>query len=188
LTGGCHLRFIAEVRVPIEIRGKVVGVIDILSGPPDFFTPLRAERIAAFAVQAAVAMENAQLFEQAQRLALGDSLTELHNMRYFNNFARLEFERLRHYKRPLSVAMADIGHFKQLNDTYGHKQGDLALHEIALRIKMRSARWTSWPATEEMNLLSRCPKPKSRRPIKLPNESDFQSQSVRSRMEKRLSR
>jgi diguanylate cyclase (GGDEF)-like protein/PAS domain S-box-containing protein len=121
--------------VPIEIRGKVVGIIDILSGTPDFFTPLHAERIAAFASQAAVAIENAQLFEQAQRLSLIDPLTGLNNMRYFNNFAHLEFERIRRYKRTLSVVMADIDHFKKLNDTYGHKQGDRALREIALRIQ-----------------------------------------------------
>jgi diguanylate cyclase (GGDEF)-like protein/PAS domain S-box-containing protein len=121
--------------VPIESRGKVVGVIDLLSGTPGFFTPLHTERIVAFASQAAVAIENAKLFEQSQRLSLIDPLTELNNMRYFNNFARLEFERTRRYKRTLSVAMADIDHFKKLNDTYGHKQGDLALCEIALRIK-----------------------------------------------------
>jgi diguanylate cyclase (GGDEF)-like protein len=93
------------------------------------------ERVMAFANQAAVAIENAQLFEQTKRLSVTDPLTELFNMRYFLDFARLEFERVRRYERTLSIAMLDIDHFKKINDSYGHSIGDLALHEIATRIR-----------------------------------------------------
>jgi diguanylate cyclase (GGDEF)-like protein/PAS domain S-box-containing protein len=120
---------------PIVIQGDVAGVVNVISGTPDFFTPMHTESIAAFTSQAAVAMENAQLFEKANRLSLTDPLTELFNRRYFIDFASLEFERVRRYARTLSVAMVDVDHFKSVNDSHGHHIGDITLREIALRIK-----------------------------------------------------
>ena len=119
---------------PIVTRGNVVGLIDVVSAIPGFFTPLHTERIMAFATQAAVAFENARLFEQARHLSLIDPLTELYNMRYFQEFAKREFERIQRYDRTLSIAMIDIDHFKNVNDTYGHRFGDIALREISRRI------------------------------------------------------
>lgn len=123
------------VCAPIEIQGNVAGIINVVSGLPDLFTALHAERIMAFASQAAVAIENAQLYEQAKRLSFTDPLTELFNMRYFLDFARLEFDRIRRYERTASVVMLDIDHFKNINDVHGHGVGDWVLHEIAARIK-----------------------------------------------------
>lgn len=120
---------------PIEIKGQVVGVINVVSGTPEQFTPLHVKRIMAFSSQAAVAIENAKLYEQARHLSLIDPLTELFNMRYFLDFAGLEFERVKRYARTLSVAMVDIDHFKSINDQYGHSMGDQALREISRRIK-----------------------------------------------------
>lgn len=124
---------------PVVIRGQVVGVINILSATPGAFTPLHAERLMVFAGQAAVAIENAQLFEQAYYLSVTDPLTELTNRRHFFEVARFEFERTHRYPRTLSVMMIDIDHFKNINDTYGHAVGDMALREVAARIK-RSVR------------------------------------------------
>jgi len=120
---------------PLEIQGKVAGIVNVVSATPGFFTPFHTERVMAFTSQAAVAMENAQLYEEANRLSLIDHLTKLFNMRYFLDFARLEFERTRRYARTLSVVMVDIDHFKNINDSHGHYMGDLALREIASRIK-----------------------------------------------------
>jgi diguanylate cyclase (GGDEF)-like protein/PAS domain S-box-containing protein len=120
---------------PINIQGNVAGVINVISAAPNFFSPLHMERIMMFAGQAAVAIENAQLYEQAKRLSMTDSLTGLFNMRYFIDFAVLEWERVRRYSRTLSVAMLDIDRFKNVNDTYGHDMGDHVLREIAQRIK-----------------------------------------------------
>lgn len=120
---------------PFDIRGHVAGAITLASTTPNFFTPNHAERLMAFASQAAVAIDNAQLYEQAQHLSVTDPLTELQNRRAFFESARLEFERHRRYGGALAIILADIDHFKRLNDTYGHAAGDRALHEVAQRIK-----------------------------------------------------
>lgn len=123
------------ISAPIVIRGYVAGIINILSATAGSFTPAHSERLMIFAGQAAVAIENAQLFEQAYYLSVTDPLTELTNRRHFFDVFRLEFERAHRYNRTLSVMMIDIDHFKNINDTFGHTVGDLALREIATRIK-----------------------------------------------------
>lgn len=123
------------ISAPIQIRGYTAGIINVVSAAPGYFTPLHSERIMAFASQAAIAIENAQLFEQTQYLAMTDPLTEMNNRRTFFDAARKEFERIRRFKRTLSILMVDIDRFKNINDTYGHSVGDLVLREIAARIK-----------------------------------------------------
>jgi diguanylate cyclase (GGDEF)-like protein/PAS domain S-box-containing protein len=123
------------ITAPLEIRGRLAGAINLASATPDFFTQEHANRLMAFVSQAAIAMENAQLYEQTKRLSVTDPLTELFNMRYFQDFAKLEFERVRRYSRTLSIAMVDIDHFKIINDTHGHSIGDQVLCEISARIK-----------------------------------------------------
>jgi len=53
--------------VPIRSRGRVLGILAMDSAAPGFFTPTHAERLLAFADQAAIAIENAQLFAEAQQ-------------------------------------------------------------------------------------------------------------------------
>lgn len=66
-----------------------------------------------------------------EELAITDYLTKLYNRRQFFLLAETEFERTLRYHHPLSVAMFDIDHFKQVNDTYGHTTGDVILFQIA---------------------------------------------------------
>lgn len=73
--------------------------------------------------------------EQSQRdlyrLATLDGLTEVYNRREFNRWLMVEVERSQRNTDQVSLIMVDIDHFKQLNDTYGHQAGDLALCEVA---------------------------------------------------------
>ncbi|NJK30589.1 MAG: diguanylate cyclase, partial [Acaryochloris sp. SU_5_25] len=65
------------------------------------------------------------------RLATLDGLTEVYNRREFNRWLGVEMERSQRHNQFFSLVMVDIDHFKQLNDTYGHQAGDLALCEVA---------------------------------------------------------
>jgi two-component system cell cycle response regulator len=71
--------------------------------------------------------ERVHLYQQVQRLANEDVLTGCNNRRHFMAVAAQEIQRSMRYKRPLSLLMVDVDHFKNFNDRYGHQVGDLLL-------------------------------------------------------------
>jgi diguanylate cyclase (GGDEF)-like protein len=68
-------------------------------------------------------------------MAFKDGLTGLYNHRYFQELMDRELSRAERYRRPLSLIMIDIDHFKRINDTYGHPQGDVVLRSISRVIR-----------------------------------------------------
>lgn len=79
---------------------------------------------------AAEISQRVALYEEVQRLAMQDSLTNCFNRRYFFSLAEQEFQRAVRYRRPLALVMLDIDHFKKFNDTYGHPAGDKVLCDL----------------------------------------------------------
>ncbi|HEY0268509.1 MAG TPA: PAS domain S-box protein, partial [Methyloradius sp.] len=75
--------------------------------------------------------ERKTLDEKLQHQANVDYLTNIANRRAFIRQGEIEVARALRYGSPLSVAMLDIDYFKKVNDTYGHKTGDLVLQELS---------------------------------------------------------
>jgi diguanylate cyclase (GGDEF)-like protein/PAS domain S-box-containing protein len=116
--------------VPLLTRGAITGLLTIDSRTVDAYTEADAAIAQTFANQAAIAIENARLFEKVQHLAITDPLTELYNRRHFFELARREFYRARRYSTPLSLLMLDMDDLKLVNDSYGHQTGDLLVEFI----------------------------------------------------------
>ncbi|GGB98165.1 hypothetical protein GCM10011352_25330 [Marinobacterium zhoushanense] len=68
---------------------------------------------------------------EMREAAVRDPLTQLHNRRYFNEQAALAFEQAMRYDQPLCVMIADLDHFKQINDSFSHGVGDEVLKRVA---------------------------------------------------------
>ncbi len=68
---------------------------------------------------------------ELERLSVTDALTGLYNRRHLMGTLASEVQRSRRLRRPFSVLLADVDHFKQYNDTHGHPAGDAALARIA---------------------------------------------------------
>jgi len=68
---------------------------------------------------------------ELERLSVTDALTGLYNRRHLMSTLATEVQRSQRLRRPFSVLMADVDHFKQYNDTLGHPAGDAALARIA---------------------------------------------------------
>ena len=117
--------------VPLLIQDEVIGLLTLDSKEAGHFNQEQARLAAAFANQVAIALENARLFDEVQRLAITDPLTGLYNRRHYYALTLKEFERNKRYNVPFSILMLDIDHFKKVNDTYGHLVGDLVLKELA---------------------------------------------------------
>ena len=119
------------VGAPIISNGTILGFINVDAETSNFFKADQMFRLQAFANQAAVAIHNAQLYEEMELLAITDSLTGVYNRRYFFEFAGNEITQSKRYKKDLSMIMMDIDHFKKVNDRFGHQVGDLTLKNVA---------------------------------------------------------
>ncbi|NVZ41398.1 diguanylate cyclase [Pseudomonas sp. 21615526] len=78
--------------------------------------------------------------EELRALSITDSLTGIHNRRYFQDRLKAEMIRVKRASGALSVIMFDIDHFKRINDQHGHAVGDEVLKELCRRISQRLRR------------------------------------------------
>lgn len=124
----------------LEVRG-LRGYTEILDQANQELTQLNKtyeqlnrELLAAQKKAEELAHNLKQANEKLQRMASVDELTGLFNRRYFEEFFAREFSRCRRYKRPMTCIILDIDHFKKVNDTYGHLQGDSILRELGERL------------------------------------------------------
>jgi diguanylate cyclase (GGDEF)-like protein len=122
----------------------VLGVIAI-ARPGRAFSPHEQELFAYLANQAAISIENVDLHKTVQRQAVTDELTGLFNHRRFQEVMTAEVERTKRFGQDLGLIMLDLDNFKQVNDEYGHLQGDLVLREVA-RVLRESSREIDEPA------------------------------------------
>jgi diguanylate cyclase (GGDEF)-like protein len=97
--------------------------------------------VGQFASHGALAMRNAWLLEQVQRLAATDALTGIANRRTFEKVLQAEISRAARGRSDLTLIMMDIDRFKSLNDEFGHQAGDEVLARVgeALRIHCRES-------------------------------------------------
>ncbi len=115
---------------PKDGGAKVVGLMSLArSGRP--FGPADRDLFEYLATQASVSIENVDLHESVQRQAITDGLTGLFNHRRFQEVMAVEVERSRRFGHPLGLVMLDLDDFKDVNDRYGHLQGDQVLREVA---------------------------------------------------------
>jgi len=118
------------VGAPIQIKGEVIGFINLDSSQPNFFKQNSAERLQAFADQAAIAIENARLYQGMQQLAITDELTGLYNRRGLLELGKREVQRAHRFNRALTLIWIDVDHFKDINDAFGHEKGDEVLCKV----------------------------------------------------------
>jgi len=115
----------------LSTRGTYLGLVTVGAERSDAFAPEEVQLLRILCNQAAVALENAYLFEQAQFLATRDGLTGLLNHRSFYQRLDEEISRANRYHLPLSLVILDTDCLKRLNDHYGHLTGDELLRVFA---------------------------------------------------------
>jgi two-component system, cell cycle response regulator len=132
-----HFKDLQSIAIlPLICSNELVGSINLGSCDANRFTRQHAtDFLARLATICGVCLENAINRERLLITGLTDPLTELHNRRYLDRRLEEELARASRYRQPLSCLFIDADHFKHINDNYGHPVGDLALRELAKRIR-----------------------------------------------------
>ena len=122
------------VVVPTHLEGDQLGIIIAEYGGNPFTSRL-AKRVlmmlGQFVWHAELAVRNARLLAERERLAAVDGLTGVANRREFDAALVREVNRTERSREPLSLVIFDIDHFKSINDTRGHLAGDEVLRRFA---------------------------------------------------------
>lgn len=117
------------IAVPMHWRHEIVGVVTLGSAREYGFDRRTRTLLEIMANQAAVAIDNARRYEEAERATRYDELTGVLNYRAFEQ--RLEQLLKQPMVHSVSLIMMDIDHFKRVNDVYGHVAGNEILRQLA---------------------------------------------------------
>ena len=112
-----------------KIKGLEAGFDDYLIKPVNF-TELKV-RIKALLKKKAYIDQLQNKYHAVFQQAISDSLTGLYNNAYCKHFLKIDLQKAKRQGYPISLIMADLDNFKQVNDEYGHITGDLVLKEVA---------------------------------------------------------
>ena len=121
-----------EVHVcrPLIVDGKSFGIFYCHYHSADL-GPNQVQIAQAVIDTAVLALLNLKLRENLRQDAIRDPLTNLFNRRYMEEALRMGLFNAQRTGRPLSIIMADVDNFKQINDRYGHGQGDKVLIKVS---------------------------------------------------------
>ncbi len=127
---------VSALCVPVSIMGRTVGVIHATDEPDAVVGDSQIQDLTTLAKLAGARIGLLRVMAETQLQASTDTLTGLLNRRSFSE----KVAAVPHELHPVAVAMADLDHFKNLNDTYGHETGDRALRLFArvLRDSLRA--------------------------------------------------
>lgn len=117
--------------VPLVARGKVIGALQLIDKQKERFDSNVQSLVEALGQTAAIAIENANLFEQVQQLAITNDLTGLYNRRGFFALAQQELDLARRTQSKFILVYVDVDDLKWINDHFGHETGDQALQATA---------------------------------------------------------
>lgn len=121
--------------LPLAVEEEIMGCVSLNSDQPNAFDAQDLQFFSVIGYQMAATLKHFQRFSTVKTMAIYDSLTTLYNRRYFEERMIAEAQKSFYGGSFLSLVMVDIDHFKKVNDTFGHTEGDKVLQEIASLLK-----------------------------------------------------
>ncbi|MBI4876231.1 MAG: diguanylate cyclase [Acidobacteria bacterium] len=125
----------SALAVPLEGLAGVVGALALYRAEKDAFTRDHLRILLAISGKVALSVENALKYKQAESSATTDYLTGLPNARSLFLHLDGEVSRSRRQGHPLSLLVCDLDHFKQVNDRFGHLEGNRVLKAVASALR-----------------------------------------------------
>ncbi len=132
LFGGDERAVGSVALAPLVRRGEIIGSLNQGSRDAKHFVPgIATDLLEHLAAVTALCIDNAVNHEKLKLDGLTDPLTSVANRRFFERRLVEEVERWTRQSGPLVCMLADVDHFKRINDQYGHQAGDRVLQKIA---------------------------------------------------------
>lgn len=125
----------SSIGFPLIHGDELLGVIAFDAANVREFSRVEQGIFKLISNHVALALNNAELYSQVERLSLTDGLTGFYNHRYFNEKLDDEWKRAIRLNTCLSLLILDIDNFKNFNDKFGHLQGDKILIEFSELVK-----------------------------------------------------
>lgn len=126
------------VVVPMVFRDTIIGSINLGATSTTRYTnDMSPDLLEDMAQTAALCLDSVITHERNEKLATTDALTKIHNRRYFYENANRTIDLANRHGDWVSCIYIDLNDFKHINDTYGHKVGDLALQKLVEYIQNR---------------------------------------------------
>ena len=126
----------------LDAQGLRIGIVALTSRRRPAYTAEDGAFLRTVIGHASLAIQNATMYEFIDTLSRIDPLTGLANRREFDRLLLAEVARSRQSGQSFSLIMADLDHFKQVNDRFGHQEGDRALQQIGRLIQLVPKRAT----------------------------------------------
>lgn len=123
--------FESLIVLPFLVHDSVLGTLVLGSHQPHAFNESVTQLLQVLSQHIAVSLANARMVKRLEDLATSDGLTGLLNKRALIEVAEQKLRSSQRFSKPLSVIVADIDHFKRVNDEYGHDIGDVVIRGFA---------------------------------------------------------
>jgi len=125
----------SHLTLPLTVEGEILGCISLNSDQPNAFDAQDLQFLSVIGYQMAATLKHFQRFSSIKNIAIYDTLTGLYNRRYFEERLGVDAQKSFYSGTSLSLVMVDIDHFKKINDTFGHTEGDQVLCKISSLLK-----------------------------------------------------
>ncbi len=127
----------AVLCIPITYGETLLGVLNVESREENAFSPQDVLIMSTLADLLATALHNAFVFQKLQQQSITDGLTGIKTRRFFWEALSSEWKRASRSGRPFSVVLIDLDKFKEVNDSFGHLEGDLVLARVGRLLEQR---------------------------------------------------
>jgi len=117
--------------LPLLVHDRALGTLVLGSNRRSAFGDSVRPTLEVLASHVAVSLANARMLKRLEELATLDGLTGLFNKRALQEVAQQKLKSAQRFKKPLSLLVCDIDHFKRVNDTFGHDVGDVVIRGFA---------------------------------------------------------
>lgn len=115
---------------PMILKDKIIGIMTVQAKDSNVYTQNDMNTLKVLSNYVSIALDNANSYKKMESIAIYDNLTGLLSRREILKIGSAAFSQFRDTGQNVTIAMVDIDKFKNVNDTYGHVEGDRILRAI----------------------------------------------------------